>query len=232
MMRQVQPEILDNLPPDDPGAVRSRKDLRLINVLMNHTRLLRRAIHPQIHRGNALRVFETGAGDGSLAGKIWKDWGAVPKGSRIDFVDKAGCLSPEVKAPLELLGWEIREYACDVFEWVKDAPKDYDIGYSSLFLHHFEDEDLRRLLRGLSRLAPRFICAEPRRDRWGLMGATGLRLLGCNEITLNDSKISVRAGFHGQELSSIWNSMIESGWQISERRAGLFTHFFSAIRSQ
>ena len=37
MNRIVQPELLDELPPDDPRAMRSRRDLRRINAWMrNH----------------------------------------------------------------------------------------------------------------------------------------------------------------------------------------------------
>ena len=44
MKRIVQPELLDALPPDDPRAVRSRRDLRRVNAWMrNHTIMAPRA---------------------------------------------------------------------------------------------------------------------------------------------------------------------------------------------
>ena len=71
-LRRVQPEILDDLPAEDPRAVRSRRDLRLINRLMgNHRWVLR---HVAEHSG---RVVELGAGDGCLARRIGADSSSV-----------------------------------------------------------------------------------------------------------------------------------------------------------
>ena len=38
MLRQVLPELLDHLQADDPEAIRSRRDLRVINFLMGNER--------------------------------------------------------------------------------------------------------------------------------------------------------------------------------------------------
>ncbi|HVJ46159.1 MAG TPA: hypothetical protein VM511_07225, partial [Luteolibacter sp.] len=68
-MRVVVPEILDHLPADDPRAVRSRRDLRMINGLMGNDRWILRTLErfPEIaSRG----ITEIGAGDGNLIRKI------------------------------------------------------------------------------------------------------------------------------------------------------------------
>jgi len=47
MQRQLEAELLDTLPPSDPSAVGSRRDLRWLNFCMGHvgivTRVLRHA---------------------------------------------------------------------------------------------------------------------------------------------------------------------------------------------
>lgn len=228
MKRLIQPEILDHLSPDDPRVFHARKDLRLINRLMNHARILRSSIFPQLNAGHSLRIVEIGSGDGALAYEIFKKWGKLPAGSRFDFVDKAGSLSKQVKRDLGALGWEVNEFETDVFHWIDSRSDSYDLCFASLFLHHFDERELTLLFRQLSKKIERFICIEPRRDRFGLLGALGLRLLGCDPVTLHDAKVSVRAGFHHQELSRIWNQSVPARWQLKERRAGLFSHFFSA----
>ncbi len=228
MKRLIQPEILDHLSPDDPRVFHARKDLRLINGLMNHARILRSSIFPQLNAGHSLRIVEIGSGDGALAYEIFKKWGKLPAGSRFDFVDKAGSLSKQVKRDLGALGWEVNEFETDVFHWIDSRSDSYDLCFASLFLHHFDERELTLLFRQLSQKIERFICIEPRRDRFGLLGALGLRLLGCDPVTLHDAKVSVRAGFHHQELSRIWNQSVPARWQLKERRAGLFSHFFSA----
>jgi len=196
--------------------------------LMNHARILRSSIFPQLNAGHSLRIVEIGSGDGALAYEIFKKWGKLPAGSRFDFVDKAGSLSKQVKRDLGALGWEVNEFETDVFHWIDSRSDSYDLCFASLFLHHFDERELTLLFRQLSKKIERFICIEPRRDRFGLLGALGLRLLGCDPVTLHDAKVSVRAGFHHQELSRIWNQSVPARWQLKERRAGLFSHFFSA----
>jgi hypothetical protein len=53
-----------------------------------------------------------------------------------------------------------------------------------------------------------------------------LRVIGCNDVTRHDATISVRAGFSGEELSALWPD--KQNWQLTERRAGLFSHLFIA----
>jgi hypothetical protein len=226
--RNIQSEILDHLSPDDPRVFHARKDLRFINGLMNHARILRSNIFPQLNMGSPLRILEIGSGDGTLAYEIFKKCGKLPAGGRMDFVDKAGILSRQVKRDLGELGWEVNEFEADVFHWVENNPDAYHLCFASLFLHHFDEKELKLLFHHLSGKTKRFLCIEPRRDRFGLLGALGLRLLGCDPVTLHDAKISVRAGFHHQELSHIWNQSVPSRWQLKERRAGLFSHLFSA----
>ena len=228
MKRIIQSEILDHLSPDDPRVFHARKDLRLINALMNHARILRSSIFPQLNMGRSLRIVEIGCGDGALAYEIFKKWGKLPAGSRFDFVDKAGSLSRQVKRDLGELGWKVNEFEADVFHWIQSSPDSYDLCFASLFLHHFDEHELKLLFSHLSQKTERFICIEPRRDRFGLLGALGLRLLGCDPVTLHDARVSVRAGFHHQELSRIWNQCVPASWQLKERRVGMFSHFFSA----
>ena len=82
--RRSSPEILDDLPPADPRAIRSRRDLQRVNRVMGScgilTRAIRRALNPAPHKA-PLRLLELGAGDGTLALRIAKrlatSWPAV-----------------------------------------------------------------------------------------------------------------------------------------------------------
>ncbi|MDX1681377.1 MAG: hypothetical protein R3242_11685, partial [Akkermansiaceae bacterium] len=64
-MRQLTPELLDHLPADDPGAMRSRRDLRRINAFMGNEAWILRQIP-----GDTPRITEFGAGDGGLLKRI------------------------------------------------------------------------------------------------------------------------------------------------------------------
>jgi hypothetical protein len=70
MKRIVQPEILDTLPPDDPGALRSRRDLRRINSWMGNAETLAAALVKALPASailqTPLQITELGAGDGNF----------------------------------------------------------------------------------------------------------------------------------------------------------------------
>ncbi|MFS8137957.1 MAG: hypothetical protein ACMG50_07525, partial [Thermomonas sp.] len=64
MPRIVEPELLDQLPANDPRAIRSRSDLRRINWLMGTTGLLANALDPLLANRPDAHIIELGAGDG------------------------------------------------------------------------------------------------------------------------------------------------------------------------
>ncbi|MEM6280014.1 MAG: hypothetical protein AAF733_11080, partial [Verrucomicrobiota bacterium] len=60
--RLVIPEILDSLSHEDPAAQRSRRDLRLVNVLMGNYRW----ILERMRSSGVQEWIEVGAGSGKL----------------------------------------------------------------------------------------------------------------------------------------------------------------------
>jgi len=130
-------------------------------------------------------------------------------------------------AALAALGWHAQSVMADVFDWPR-SPDTREIVIANLFLHHFEQARLLRLLRMISRHAEAFIAIEPRRAAWPLLCSRLLWAIGCNDVTRHDAPISVRAGFSGVELSALWPD--RSNWRLAEHRAGAFSHLFIARR--
>src|SRR5204862_7799085 len=62
-----------------------------------------------------------------------------------------------------------------------------------------------------------FIACEPRRSRLSWLSSCLVGLAGCNAVTRHDAKVSVRAGFKGNELSQLWNSA--SNWFLRDRKS-------------
>ena len=102
----------------------------------------------------------------------------------------------------------------------------FDAVLANLFLHHFEKR-LPELLAGAAQAAPLFVATEPRRDAFTLAASRMVGLVGANAVTRHDALASVRAGFAGRELTALWP---RDGWTTEERRAGPFSHLFSARR--
>jgi hypothetical protein len=229
MERCVRPEWLDELPPDDALAVRSRGDLLRVNALMGNCALMARALRLTCDGPVARRLVELGAGDGKLllrvARRLSPDW----QGTSAVLLDRRNAVSPETHQAFAALGWRTTALEADALSWLRqpDAPA-WDTMVANLFLHHFPTAQLAELLRAAASRARAFIAVEPRRSARGLFFSRMLRLIGCNRVTRHDAPISVRAGFTGRELSQLWPT--GPGWSLQERPAGWFSHVFIARR--
>ena len=221
--RYLQPEILDELAVDDPRAIQSRRDLQKVNTFMGHTGTVLRALRA----ANAPRlIVELGTGDGTFLLRIARRLKAE-RGIRAVLVDRRPSVSAATRQEFTAAGWDVEICESDVFEWLcRPNPETADVTIANLFLHHFREGELAHLLNLSAQQTKRFVACEPRRSRAGLAGASMLGLIGCNDVTLHDADVSVRAGFRNRELSALWPP--DAGWRVTERRAGLFSHAFFA----
>jgi hypothetical protein len=232
MHRQVEPEILDELPPADPGAVRSRADLRRLNSLMGNAGILSHACRHQLAeasgRSRPLRLVELGAGDGTLLLQLAQRWSVLGITAEVSLLDLQNIVSVETRHAFAAVNWSVHSVAGDVFTWLEQSGAIADVMLANLFLHHFPEQRLRTLLRLAAARTNLFIACEPRRSTRALTASRLLRFIGCNGITQHDAVVSVRAGFVGHELSLLWPAM--AGWRLREERAGRFSHCFFAQR--
>ena len=186
MVREVLPEILDSLPGDDPEAIRSRRDLRLINFLMGNERWILR----QEANGG---VVELGAGAGDLTRMLARN-------GRATGLDLQDC--PD--------GLEVGWAKGDLFENLPSVEGDTVV--ANLILHHFEDDQLAELGK-LIKERKAFIAVEPWRSRVSLFEG-GLLWPMINRVTKHDMMVSIRAGFRKGELPRLLN--LGDGWEWRE----------------
>jgi len=228
MNRSVQPEWLDQLPEDDPGAKASRRDLARLNRVMGNARAMRKLLGKWRQTRAPRRIVELGAGDGKfllrLAQRLAPQWRDV----EVVLVDRKNALAEEVGSALAALGWRLEFAIADVFDWLEKSCARSDILIANLFLHHFTAHELSRLLLLASERTDFFAAVEPRRSGLPWLFSCALGGIGCHRVTRHDAVVSVRAGFRGRELSELWPS--KSAWHLSECNAGIFTHAYSAGR--
>ncbi len=232
--RRVEPELLDDLPVEDPHAVRSRRDLSRINRIMGTTTTLRKALDRVPKTGTTPRLVELGAGDGlqllQLARRLVPRW----SGAHVTMIDRQPSVSAATRAGFQDIGIKLEVITSDVFDWFAHAvPTPGTVMISNLFLHHFSEHELSRLLQATARCAHALVCCEPRRSRTALIGSHLLGLIGCNAVTRHDAVVSVHAGFRDQELSALWPAPAANApvWQLYESAAGAFSHCFVASRA-
>jgi hypothetical protein len=230
MNRVVQPELLDVLPINDPKAIRSREDLRRLNLAMGHSRLLAGGLSPALERPGPKRIVELGAGDGICLLRVAQRLGCRAPDSPAEaiLVDLQDLLQPGTQREFEKLNWQVRAATADAFDFLKRETVQSDIIFANLFLHHFTDVQLKELLDLGSKRTDFFLALETRRGRIPLMAGWMVGLIGCNSVTRHDAVVSVEGGFAGKELSQLWPE--DRSWRLEEGSAGLFSHRFIAHR--
>jgi phospholipid N-methyltransferase len=228
--RIVEPELLDELPPKDPHALRSRRDLRLLNFGMGHPPIMAASLLENLPESSAPRIVELGAGDGhfllAVVQRLRSKWPAA----EATLVDRLDSFNPVIGERFKSAGWQVRTEIKTAIEWLRQAPTDAaDAIVCNLFLHQFKTEELAEMLRLAAMRTRLLVAVEPRRLRRSRLTGRLLWLIGCNHVTRHDAAKSIRAGFDQRELSDLWPD--KQNWSLTERPAGLFSHLFIARRA-
>ena len=227
--RRVEPEWLDVLRPEDPQAVRSRKDLRRLNVWMLQAGTMARALAKYWGQGTPRSLLDLGAGDGTFILDVAQRLAPRWRGVTISLLDRQDIVSAETRQAFLSLGWNVKSITADVFNFLEHST-DVDVITANLFLHHFPCAQLTRLLDLSTQRTRLFVACEPRRAAAANVASRLLWAIGCNHVTRHDAAVSVRAGFNDKQLSDLWPK--SEGWALHERAAPPFTHCFAARRTE
>jgi hypothetical protein len=229
MERRVLPELLDVLPPQEPAALRSRRDLRRLNAWMGHPRVMASILKKHLIYQDARQIVELGAGDGhfllSVAGRLHGHW----PGATATLVDRLDVFDPQTRGHFNRVGWRVHAEIAEALDWLRQTSSPAaGAVISNLFLHQFETEQIVELFRLVAQSARMIVALEPRRSWLPRLCGRLLWLIGCGPVTRHDGRISIRAGFAGHELSALWPD--KKNWELVERPVGLFSHLFIARR--
>ncbi len=193
-MRKLTPELLDHLPHDDPGAIRSRSDLRRINRFMGNEGWITSVIPKYSNH-----ITEIGAGDGHLIFKISQQRPEA-KITAYDFAPRPAHLPHSVK-------W----IQGDLFS--QEPPSHGGTLIANLFLHHFTNTQLETLGEWI-RSFQTVIINEPLRSRLPmLLGKIAAPFV--HPITRHDMRVSIEAGFAPSELAQTLE-LAKHGYQFRE----------------
>jgi SAM-dependent methyltransferase len=225
--RRLEAELLDQLPADDPRAIRSRRDLKRLNALMRNTACMATALRKYSAGRQPRTIVDLGCGDGQstleVARRLAPHWPNVT----IVLQDRQNIVSQATREAFAALQWRTETVSADVFDFLAGAQvAAVDVITANLFLHHFTDEQLRRLLATAAQHPWLVVACEPRRARFVVEMSRLLWAIGCNDVSIHDAIVSARAGFVGNELSALWPS--HDKWTLHEWEAPLFSHCFAA----
>ncbi len=189
--RTVQPEILDSLPEDHPGAIRNRRDILLINRIMGNFRWFRRRMDAHLRPGES--ILEIGAGAGDLALFLNRE----RHGTNLHWSG----LDTWSRPPAWPANWDWIVEDLTTFSRYGDYP----VIVGNLILHQFEPSELRDLGTRWARHARLLVFNEPTRHAFPLFLMQASFLIGMHPISRHDGSASVRAGFRGDELPRMLN---------------------------
>ena len=191
--RATEREQLDEGVPE-PEALRSLADLRLVNRWLGNRGSLLRAVRPYLPPGG--RLLDVGCGSGDVPAFLL---------SRLP--------GPLVAVGLDVKTLHLRAAPPVVRRVVADVRRPpfedgaFDVVTASLFLHHFDGEELPGLLGSLSRLARRALVVNDLHRALVpyLFGRAAFPLLFRSRVSVEDGLLSIRRGFRAEELRTAFS---------------------------
>lgn len=187
--RVFSAEFMDTAEPD--VARGSLSDLVRLNRYFGGHRVLRWMLSLLVARDERFSLLDVGAASGDMAAVIRRRY----PNARVVCLDRS---------PLHLEGALAGRIAGDAFH-LPIRPRSFDFVFSSLFLHHFDDERVVQLLRSFHAVATRAVLAidlHRHPAAYYFVPATR-RIFRWKDITVNDAKASVESGWQSRELSAL-----------------------------
>lgn len=178
--------MLDHAPPDVARA--SLRDLARINRYLGGYYVLGRLFASVVKPADSFSVLDIGAASGDMGAAIQRRY---PR-AQVTSLDHQCAHLLQAADP---------KLAADAFR-LPFRPASFDFVFSSLFLHHFTNEQVVELFRSFRSIARRAVLAIDLdrgplayhflpRTRW---------LFGWHDITISDGQISVAAALKKEEL--------------------------------
>jgi len=187
--RVIVPELLDYASPE--VARENLRDLVRINRYLGGHAILRRIMDDFVRSQDHFSMLDVGAASGDMGTALKRRY---PHATITSLDHK--CVHLEKADHPKLAG--------DAF-LLPFAARSFDFVFSSLFLHHFSDEQVVELFRNFHTVARRAVHAidlERGPLAYHFIPATKW-LFGWHDISLYDGPVSVRAAFKKNELLSL-----------------------------
>jgi phospholipid N-methyltransferase len=187
--RVIVPEMLDHAPPDVTRA--SLRDLARVNRYLGGYYVLGRLMASVARPADGFSVLDVGAASGDMGAAIRRRY---PNAQVTSLDYKADHLTQAADPRL----------VADAFR-LPIRRGSFDFVFSSLFLHHFTDDEVVELFHSFRQVARRAVLAIDLergplayhflpRSRW---------LFGWHDITISDGQISVAAAMKKHELRAL-----------------------------
>lgn len=187
--RVILPELLDDASPDVARV--NLRDLVRINRYLGGHAILQRLMAGFVRPEDSFSMLDVGAASGDMAAVLRRRY---PRAT-ITSLDRKSMHLEQAAHP---------KLAADAF-LLPFAARSFDFVFSSLFLHHFTDNQVVDLFGNFRTVARRAVLAidlERGPIAYHFIPATKW-LFGWHDISLYDGPVSVRAAFKKDELLTL-----------------------------
>jgi hypothetical protein len=185
-LRVIEPELLDHAPPAE--AARNLAELRFINRYLGGHGIAIGRLRQLYSAGDRFTFADIGAASGDIvaaARERFPHMRAVNFDLQFRHLESGGVCADAFRLPV--------------------ADRAFDVAHCSLFLHHFDDDEVVALLAEMRRIAKRAVIVQDLErnaiserfipwTRW---------LFGWSDIVVHDAPVSVRAAFRADELAAL-----------------------------
>jgi len=215
LKKYSQPELMDDFSIQDDRIDLALRELRLINYFLGGNTGSKRGISKMISNLQPEKVYLLDAGSGSS--DVLDDLKKKHRTVQIISLDRNKRVCNFIKKnnnfkPMVVCGDAIN---------LPFKNKSIDIIHTSLFLHHFDSQNLKNILRKFNDVAKQgIVINDLRRSLLAFLGIKILTLLfSRSELVKSDAPISVRKGFVKSELTGLLNEMQFSTYEIGRKWA-------------
>jgi len=201
--RSYKKELLDK--DDIPFADirQNMRELNTINTWLGGHAITLTGFKKLLGTKKSIHICEIGCGDGNNLYQLYK-W---CKKNNIEF----SCTGIDIK--LECIETAKQEYTIENASWVAQDYKKVafttkpDIIFSSLFCHHFKEEDLVFQLRWMQQNSSIGFFINDLQRHWFAYHSIKIitKLFSSSYLVKNDAPLSVARGFHKNEWTELFN---------------------------
>lgn len=192
--RSTEPELLDE-GVSEAEALGSLRDLSFVNRWLGSPRSVLRALRPHLAPG--MKLLDVGSASGDLPAFLLERAPRPSIAVGLDVKPLHFRFAPQA----------IRRVVADV-RALPFADRSFDVVTASLFLHHFDGDELPQVLAGLFRLTRRaLVVSDLERSLVAyLFGRLAFPVLFRSRVSVLDGLVSIRRGFRAPELEAAFHA--------------------------
>jgi hypothetical protein len=211
LKKYSEPELMDDFSIQDERVDLALRELRLINYFLGGNSGSKRGVSKMISGLPNSKIYLLDAGSGSS--DVLDDFKKQHKLVQVISLDRNKRVCNFIKKNNNFKPMVV---CADVFN-LPFKNKSIDIIHTSLFLHHFDNESLKKILRNFTAAAKLGIVINDLRR--SLLAFLGIKILTMifsrSELVKSDAPISVRKGFLKSEIIELLKDVQFSKYEIS-----------------